>query len=682
MSRQITIEKTRNIGVMAHIDAGKTTTTERMLFYSGYLHKIGEVDDGTAVMDWMEQEKERGITITSASIPCYWKEHLINIIDTPGHVDFTAEVQRSLRVLDGAVAVFCAVGGVEPQTETVWHQADEYNVPRIAYVNKMDRLGADFDRVIEMMKEKLGAKPVPIFIPIGSEDTFKGIIDLIELKAMTFDSENFGINFEYQEIPELYKEKASLAQQAMIESLVELDESLMEKYLEGVEISKDELKKLIRKGVISNSIIPVLCGSSLKNIGVQPLLDAVIQYLPSPSDISEYKGYDPENLNNTVTKKAIDEESFSSIAFKTMTDPFVGKLTYIRIYSGILKVGDAILNVSENKKEKVLKIMKMESNKRLELKEAYSGDIVAIPSLKFTKTGDTLTSLEAPVLYEKISFSEPVINQAIEAKTLADQDKLIEVLGKLVEEDPTLKFKYDDESGQLLLSGVGELHLEIIVDRLNREFKIPVRVGKPQVTYRETIASIGKQEGNFENVIAGKNQFGNITISISPLSIGEGIVVENKIDEKVLNGIIAKSCEDGVRDALNLGPQGYPMEDVKITLLSTTAPKEKMTDIGMKIATTLAVKELSRTIGTILLEPIFKVEITSPNEYLGEVIADINSRKGRVDNVEQRGQLQIIHAKAPLSEMFGYVTKLRSVSQGRASYSMIFSHYEPSLKKN
>ena len=682
MSRQITIEKTRNIGVMAHIDAGKTTTTERMLFYSGYLHKIGEVDDGTAVMDWMEQEKERGITITSASIPCYWKEHLINIIDTPGHVDFTAEVQRSLRVLDGAVAVFCAVGGVEPQTETVWHQADEYNVPRIAYVNKMDRLGADFDRVIEMMKEKLGAKPVPIFIPIGSEDTFKGIIDLIELKAMTFDSENFGINFEYQEIPELYKEKASLAQQAMIESLVELDESLMEKYLEGVEISKDELKKLIRKGVISNSIIPVLCGSSLKNIGVQPLLDAVIQYLPSPSDISEYKGYDPENLNNTVTKKAIDEESFSSIAFKTMTDPFVGKLTYIRIYSGILKVGDAILNVSENKKEKVLKIMKMESNKRLELKEAYSGDIVAIPSLKFTKTGDTLTSLEAPVLYEKISFSEPVINQAIEAKTLADQDKLIEVLGKLVEEDPTLKFKYDDESGQLLLSGVGELHLEIIVDRLNREFKIPVRVGKPQVTYRETIASIGKQEGNFENVIAGKNQFGNITISISPLSIGEGIVVENKIDEKVLNGIIAKSCEDGVRDALNLGPQGYPMEDVKITLLSTTAPKEKMTDIGMKIATTLAVKELSRTIGTILLEPIFKVEITSPNEYLGEVIADINSRKGRVDNVEQRGQLQIIHAKAPLSEMFGYVTKLRSVSQGIASYSMIFSHYEPSLKKN
>ncbi len=682
MSRQIKIEKTRNIGVMAHIDAGKTTTTERMLFYSGYLHKIGEVDDGTAMMDWMEQEKERGITITSASIPCYWKEHLINIIDTPGHVDFTAEVQRSLRVLDGAVAVFCAVGGVEPQTETVWHQADEYNVPRIAYVNKMDRLGANFDRVIEMMKEKLGAQPVPIFIPIGSEDTFMGIIDLIEFKAMTFDSDNFGINFEYQEIPELYKEKASLAQQAMIESVVEFDESLMEQYLEGVEISKDDLKRLIRKGVISNSIIPVLCGSSLKNIGVQPLLDAVIQYLPSPSDISEYKGYNPDNNNNTVIKKAIDEESFSSIAFKTMTDPFVGKLTYIRIYSGVLKVGDAVLNVVENKKEKILKIMKMESNKRIELKEAYSGDIVALPSLKFTKTGDTLTSLDAPVLYEKISFSEPVINQAIEAKTLADQDKLIEVLGKLVEEDPTLKFKYDDESGQLLLSGVGELHLEIIVDRLNREFKIPVRVGKPQVTYRETIASTGKQEGNFENVIAGKNQFGNITISISPLNVGEGIEIENKIDEKVLNSIIAKSCEDGVKEALNLGPQGYPMEDVKITMLSTNAPKEKMTDIGMKIATTLAVKELSRTVGTILLEPIFKVEITSPNEYLGEVIADINSRKGRVDNVEQRGQVQIIHAKAPLSEMFGYVTKLRSVSQGRASYSMIFSHYEPSLKKN
>lgn len=682
MSRQIEIQKTRNIGVMAHIDAGKTTTTERMLFYSGYLHKIGEVDDGTAFMDWMEQEKERGITITSASIPCYWKDHLINIIDTPGHVDFTAEVQRSLRVLDGAVAVFCAVGGVEPQTETVWHQADQYNVPRIAYVNKMDRLGANFDRVIEMIKNKLGANPIPIFIPIGSEDSFKGIIDLIEFKSITFNVEDFGTTFEYKDIPEEYKEKASLAQQAMIESLVELDESLMEKYLEGNEISSGELRMLVRKGVLSNSIIPVLCGSSLKNVGVQPLLDAVIHYLPSPSDLSEFTGYDPDNISNKIIKKAIDEETFSSLAFKTLTDPFVGKLTYVRIYSGVLKVGDTILNVAENKKEKVLKIIKMESNKRLELKEAYSGDIVALPSLRFTKTGDTLTDMKSPLLYEKITFSEPVINQAIEAKTLADQDKLIEVLGKLVDEDPTLKYKYDEESGQLIISGVGELHLEIIVDRLNREFKIPVRVGKPQVSYRETISSEVKQSGNFENVIAGKTHSGNITIMISPNSRGEGNAIVNKIDEKVLNNELIKSCENGVKEALNLGPQGYPMEDVKVTLLSTNIEKEKMTDIGMKIASSLAVKEAARTVGSTLLEPIFKVEITSPNEYLGDVIADINSRRGRVDNVEQRGQLQFVRASAPLSEMFGYVTKLRSVSQGRASYSMIFSHYEPAMKKN
>ena len=680
MSRLINIEKTRNIGVMAHIDAGKTTTTERMLFYSGYLHKIGEVDDGTAVMDWMEQEKERGITITSASIPCYWKDHLINIIDTPGHVDFTAEVQRSLRVLDGAVAVFCAVGGVEPQTETVWHQADEYNVPRIAYVNKMDRLGADFDRVIEMMKEKLGANPVPVFIPMGSEDSFKGIIDLIEFKAIIFDSENFGLSFEYQDVPGEYKEKASLAQQAMIEAVVEFDESMMEKYLEGNELSKEEIQTLIRKGVLSNSIIPVLCGSSLKNIGVQPLLDAVVRYLPSPADIDEYVGYNPDN-HDKIIRKANDTEPFSCLAFKTLTDPFVGKLTYIRIYSGVLAQGDAILNVVDNKKEKVLKILKMESNKRLELKEAYSGDIVAIPSLKFTKTGDTLTDISSPMLYEKIVFSEPVINQAIEAKTLADQDKLIEVLNKLTDEDPTLKYKYDEDSGQLLLNGVGELHLEIVVDRLNREFKIPVRVGKPQVTYRECVIGSSDGIGNFENVIAGKNHFGNITLNVSSLDLGSGIQFENLIDEKVLNGINLKSCEDGVREALNLGIQGYPMEDVKVTLLSTTATKEKMTDIGMKVACSLAVKEAIRKAGTNLLEPIFKVEITSPNEYLGDVIADINSRRGRDDNVEQRGQVQLISAMAPLSEMFGYVTKLRSVSQGRASYSMIFSHYEPTVKK-
>lgn len=682
MSRQIKIENTRNIGVMAHIDAGKTTTTERMLFYSGYLHKIGEVDDGTAFMDWMEQEKERGITITSASIPCYWNGFLINIIDTPGHVDFTAEVQRSLRVLDGAIAVFCAVGGVEPQTETVWHQADEYNVPRIAYVNKMDRLGADFDRVLESMKEKLGANPVPIFFPMGAEDTFIGIIDLIEFKSIIFNKEDFGSSFELQDIPENYKEKASLLQQAMIENLVELDESAMERYLEGEEIHKDELRSLVRKGVLSNSIIPVLCGSSLKNVGVQPLLDAITYYLPSPADIGEFKGYNPEDNTKSITRKAIDDEHFSSLAFKTTTDPFVGKLTYIRIYSGKLTLGESILNVAKNKKEKVLKILKMESNKRLELKEAYSGDIVALPSLRFTKTGDTLTDSSNPLLYEKITFSEPVINQAIEAKTLADQDKLLLVLDKLTDEDPTLKYKFDEDSGQLILSGVGELHLEIIVDRLNREFKIPVRVGKPQVSFRETISSSTKQEGNFENVIAGKNQIGNVIIEVMPNNRGEGNIVENKLDEKVLNSLTVKACENGVLEALNIGLQGYQMEDVKVVIKSTNVDKDKATEIGMKIASSIAVKEAIRNIGTQLLEPIFKVEITSPNDYLGEVIADINSRRGRVDNVEQRGILQFVSAKAPLSEMFGYVTKLRSVSQGRASYSMMFSHYEPAEKRN
>lgn len=681
MSRQINIEKTRNIGVMAHIDAGKTTTTERMLFYSGYLHKIGEVDDGTAFMDWMEQEKERGITITSASIPCYWKDYLINIIDTPGHVDFTAEVQRSLRVLDGAIAVFCAVGGVEPQTETVLHQADEYNVPRIAYVNKMDRLGADFERVVGMIKEKLGANPIPIFLPIGAEDSFEGIIDLIEFKAIIFNSEDFGTSFEMQEIPESYKEKASLLQQAMIESLVELDDTLMTKYLEGETISEQDLRSLVRKGVLSNSIIPVLCGSSLKNIGVQPLLDAVTYYLPSPADIEEFVGFDPNDTSKSIIRKATDDEQFSGLAFKTTTDPFVGKLTYIRIYSGKLTAGESILNVAENKKEKVLKILKMESNKRLELKEAYSGDIVALPSLRFTKTGDTLTEPNGALLYENIRFSVPVINQAIEAKTLADQDKLLLVLDKLTDEDPTLKYSFDEESGQLILSGVGELHLEIIVDRLNREFKIPVRVGKPQVSYRETITASMKQEASFDNVIAGKNQFGNVTIEVKPNDRGKGIEVINEISDKVLNSLILKSCEKGVREALNIGPQGYPLEDVSVRIISTSIEKDKVTEIGMKIAGSLAVKEATRTLGTQLLEPIFKVEITSPNEYLGEVIADINSRRGRVENVEQRGVQQFISAKAPLSEMFGYVTKLRSVSQGRASYSMIFSNYESAEKR-
>ncbi|MDC1068052.1 elongation factor G [Candidatus Kapabacteria bacterium] len=680
MSRNYPIEKFRNIGVMAHIDAGKTTTTERMLFYSGFLHKIGEVDDGTAFMDWMEQEKERGITITSAATPCYWKDHAINIIDTPGHVDFTAEVQRSLRVLDGAIAVFCAVGGVEPQTETVWNQADQYNVPRIAYVNKLDRLGADFFNVVQEIKDKLDANPVPIFIPIGSSNAFEGIIDLVRERALYFNAEDYGVTFEEKEIPSEHKERASQYRQAMVETFVELDEEVMLEYLDGVEPDELTLRKLIRKGVIENSIIPVLCGSSLKNVGVQMLLDAITYYLPSPADISSYDGYDPKDYSIKVNRKAKDSERFSALAFKTTTDPFVGKLTYVRIYSGTLKVGSQIQNVSENKKEKILKLMKMESNKRLELKEVYSGDIVAIPSLKFTRTGDTLTDLSSPVLYEKIFFAEPVINQAVEAKTLSDQDKLVDVLKKLEEEDPTFKHGVDKDSGQLIISGVGELHLEIIVDRLNREFKIPVKTGNPQVSYRETLRLDAKSEAEFENQIGGENQYGKVFIKVEPNNRNEGIEINHLYTSKAEKDF-AKMMDDGAKEAVQIGPKGYQVEDVKITILNFSNDDVRTTGLGLKVATTMAVREAVRKDDTILLEPIFKVEITTPDEYMGDVISDINSRRGRVEGVEQKLNRQFIKAKAPLSEMFGYVTKLRSVSQGRASYSMLFSHYEPSLKK-
>lgn len=681
MSRNYPIEKFRNIGVMAHIDAGKTTTTERMLFYSGYLHKIGEVDDGTAFMDWMEQEKERGITITSAATPCYWKDHAVNIIDTPGHVDFTAEVQRSLRVLDGAVSVLCAVGGVEPQTETVWNQADQYNVPRIAYVNKLDRLGADFFNVIEEMKEKLNAKPVPIFLPIGSSNTFEGIIDLIREKALYFNADDYGTSFEEKEIPNEHKEKASQYRQAMVETFVELDEELMLEYLDGNEPDEETMRKLIRKGVIEHSIIPVLCGSSLKNIGVQMLLDAVIYYLPSPDDIAEYKGYDPNDYSKAIVKKANDDEKFSGLAFKTTTDPFVGKLTYVRIYSGSLKVGDQVLNAAENKKEKILKLMKMESNKRLELKEVYSGDIVAIPSLKFTKTGDTLSDLKAPVLYEKIVFAEPVINQSVEAKTLSDQDKLVDVLKKLEDEDPTFKHNYDKDSGQLIISGVGELHLEIIADRLNREFKIPVKTGKPQVSYRETLSDIVSGKAEFENQIAGNDEYGNVSVKLEANERGKGIEIDHRYTSKADKEII-NMLDAGVKEALQIGPKGYPLEDVKVVITDLVIESGRTTPLGSKVAVSMAARDAVRKNDTTLLEPIFKVEVITPEEYMGDVISDMNARRGRIEGVEQKSNRQFIKAKAPLSEMFGYVTKLRSVSQGRASYSMLFSHYEPAILKN
>jgi len=675
MPRQISISKYRNIGVMAHIDAGKTTTTERMLFYSGFLHKIGEVDDGTAFMDYMEQERERGITITSAATPFEWNKHNINIIDTPGHVDFTAEVQRSLRVLDGAVALFCGVGGVEPQSETVWRQADTYKVPRIAYVNKMDRMGANFDRVLEMMIERFGANPVAIEVPIGASDEFEGIIDLLEMKALYYNQDDNGVTFNKVEIPEKYVNMAIDYRNKMVESIVELDENLMERYLEEEDISIDELKSAIRKGVIENKIIPVFCGSSLKNIGVQPLLDAIVDYLPSPGDLKEFKGFDIEDETKQLVRVARDNAPFSALAFKTLIDPFVGKLIFIRIYSGTLKVGSSILNVSEGKKEKVLKILKMQSDRREEYQEAYSGDIVAIPSLRFTKTGDTLSDVKNPILYEKIDFSKPVINQAIEAKTLADQDKLLIVLGKLAEEDPTFKYQFDDENGQLIISGVGELHLEIITDRLKREFQLPVRVGKPSVSYRETLSSEIAKKSQFENQIAGKDQYAIVNIIIRPAKQGKGIIINDKFTEKI-DTEYQKMLHTGIIEALNIGPEGYQMEDIEVDILNSEYKKDLFTPMGGKIAASIAVKEACREAGTVLLEPIFDIEITTPNEYMGDVISDINSRNGRIEGVEQSENLQIISAKAPLSQMFGYVTNLRSVSQGRASYSMIFSHYE------
>lgn len=675
MPRSFPIENVRNIGIMAHIDAGKTTTTERILFYTGYLHKIGEVDEGTAFMDFMEQEKERGITIQSAAIPTEWKGNRINIIDTPGHVDFTAEVQRSLRVLDGAIAVFCGVGGVEPQTETVWRQADDYHVPRIAYVNKMDRLGADFDKAVLSIKEKLKANPVPVQYPIGTEEKFEGIIDLIEMIAYKYDVESYGAKFEIIDIPADLKDKCDELRSNLIESVAEQSEELLEKYLEEGDLSVADIKKGIRKGVLNLSIIPVHVGSSLKNIGVQPLIDAAVEYLPSPLDVKYMDGFDINDEDKHLTRKPSDQENFSALAFKVNTDSFVGKITFIRVYSGVLKVGDSVLNPTEGKQEKILKILQIFSNKRNEIAEAYAGDIVAIPSLRFTKTGDTLCDSKNPIMYEKINFSEPVINQAIEAKTLSDQDKLVEVLEKLQIEDPTFKYKFDEDNGQLIISGVGELHLEIIVDRLTREFKLPVRVGQPQVAYRECIKATIEHEAEFEKEISGKNHYGKVLLKIEKNDDSETVEFENKVDKKVPLQFI-KAAELGSVQALQVGPQGYPMTKAKITLQDIHFESDLTTDLGSKLAASAAVKEAARLIGTDKLEPIFSVEVTTPSDYLGDVIADLNSRHGRIEGISQKNDLQVVRATAPLSKMFGYVTKLRSVSQGRANYVMNFSHYE------
>lgn len=670
------LEKTRNIGIMAHIDAGKTTTTERILFYTGVTYKIGEVDEGTAVMDWMIQEQERGITITSAATTCFWKDYRINIIDTPGHVDFTIEVERSLRVLDGAVAIFDAVAGVEPQSETVWRQANRYGVPRIAFINKMDRVGADFFMSIKSMIERLGAKPVPIQIPIGSEDDFRGPIDLIRMKAIYFDDETLGAKYIEGDIPEELMPHALEWREKMLESLADIDEIIMEKYLERKEITVEEIKSALRKGTLERKLTPVLCGSAFRNKGIQLLLDAIIDYLPSPLDIPPIVGTIP-NSDSVIVRHANDEEPFSALAFKVMTDPFVGQLTFIRVYSGVLTSGSYVYNSTKDIKERVGRILKMHANKREEVKEVSAGDIAAVVGLKKTLTGDTLCDEKHPIILESIEFPEPVMSVAIEPKTKADQEKLSQSLAKLAQEDPSFKVSYDEETGQTIISGMGELHLEIIVDRLLREFKVSANVGKPQVAYKETIRSSAKAEGKFIKQTGGRGQYGHVFIMVEPLEAGKGFEFENKIVGGTIPKEYIPAVEKGIKEAADRGIlAGYPVVDFKATLLDGSYHEVDSSEMAFKIAGSMAFKEAVKNAKPVILEPIMSLEVVTPEEYMGDVIGDLNGRRGKVISIERRGNVQVIKAYAPLAEMFGYATDLRSKTQGRATYTMQFSHYE------
>ncbi len=681
MPRTVALTHTRNIGIMAHIDAGKTTTTERILYYTGVLHRMGEVHEGTAFTDYMEQEKERGITITSAAVTCMWRDHVINIIDTPGHVDFTAEVQRSLRVLDGAIALFCAVAGVEPQSETVWHQASQYHVPRLAFVNKMDRVGANFPRVLDMMRTRLGARPVAVQIPYGAEDQFKGVIDLLRMECILFQQDD-GSVFEVVPIPDDVAAEAAQAREAMIEAVVEHDDVLLEQYLGGNPISEADLRRVLRTATLSNRITPVLCGSSLRNKGVQQLLDAVLAYLPSPADVGHVHGHDAENPEREATRPPTDEAPFSALAFKVLTDPFVGRLTFIRIYSGQVSVGQQLLNVGQDKKERAGKILRMAANKREELAEAFAGDIVALPSLRFTRTGDTLTDTKHPILLEPIEFAEPVINQAIEARTLADQDRLLDALQRLMDEDPTFRVHTDPETGQIIISGVGELHLEILADRLNREFNVPVKVGKPQVAFRETVSSPAQAQGEFIRAVAGKNQFGQVTLEVRPNTPGKGLEFRNELTPEALPEVYVKNVAKGALEALKVGPvAGYPMIDVMAVLTDAEYNEEDATETAYAVAASIAAREAVRKAGPLLMEPVFAVEVVTPEEHVGDVIADLSSRMGRIEGIQTRDILQVVTALVPLSNLFGYVTQLRSITQGRGSYTMKFDRYEPRMSR-
>ncbi len=677
MSRKTDLNNYRNIGIMAHIDAGKTTTTERILYYTGVSHKIGEVHDGAATMDWMEQEQERGITITSAATTCFWNDKRINIIDTPGHVDFTIEVERSLRVLDGSVCVFDSVAGVEPQSETVWRQADKYGVPRMCFVNKMDRVGANFYRCVEMIKDRLGAKPLVLQLPLGSESEFKGVIDLIRMKAIVWQDEKLGAKFSDEEIPQNFIDESNKYRENLIETVVEMDDEIMEKYLDGTMPNEDQIKSLIRKGTINSNFVPVLCGSAFKNKGVQPMLDAVVDFLPSPLDVPAIKGIKYQKEDEAITRKSSDDEPFSALAFKIMNDPFVGSLTFMRVYSGQIEAGSSVLNSVKDKRERFGRMLQMHSNSREDIKVAFAGDIIAVAGLKDTTTGDTLCDPENAVILERMEFPDPVIEVAVEPKTKADQEKMGVALQRLAAEDPSFKVSVDHESGQTVMKGMGELHLEILVDRMLREFKVDATVGAPQVAYRETITQQTSVDYTHKKQSGGAGQFAKVVMEFQPLQKGEGFVFESKI----VGGRVPKEYIPGVEKGLKASTEsgflaGFPVIDLKCTLIDGAFHDVDSSVMAFEIAARAAFREAMPKANAVLLEPMMKIEVVTPEEYMGDIIGDLNSRRGQVSGMEQRGVNHVVNGMVPLANMFGYVNNLRSMSQGRASYTMTFDHYE------
>jgi elongation factor G len=676
LTRLTAIEKVRNIGIMAHIDAGKTTTTERILYYTGITYKMGEVDEGTAVMDWMAQEQERGITITSAATTCYWNNHRINIIDTPGHVDFTAEVERSLRILDGAVILLCGVGGVEPQSETVWRQADKYRVPRIVFINKMDRVGVDPERAFEQIRTRLAARPLAIQIPLGREEDFRGVMDLVTMKSYDWGTDLIGSEFVVSDVPAGLEADVRRARAEMVEQLADADERIMELYLEGAEIDADEAKRAIRRATVAGRIVPVLYGASFRNKGVHPLLDAIVDYLPSPVDIPPVVGHHPRT-HQVETRKAADDEPFSALVFKIQNDPFMGSLAFFRVYSGKARAGSVFYNSVKDEEERVARFLEMHANKRREVHEIFAGDIMAMGTMKSLSTGDTLCAKNRPVVLESIKFPEPVVRVRIEPRTKVEHAKLHGALAKLLKEDPTVKVQQDPQTGQTLIYGMGELHIEVIMDRLAREFGVQVNVGKPQVAYKETVLKAGDGEGTFERQIGGKTQFGHCALTVEPLPRGQGFVFANKLRPAALSSELVASIEDGVRESLDFGVlAGFPMTDLRATLTAAIYREDESAPVASKIAATMAFKEAARKAVPVLLEPVMKLEVVSPDDYLGDIVGDINARRGKIEGLEMHGGSRVIKALAPLVEMFGYATVLRTLTQGRGVFSMDFYRYE------